>query len=91
MGEEVDSKKKLDQRKKELVKQKRKIDQVTDVPRKVVDEHKEKWRQVSQGSEQRRQWAEENEHLRIVINSRAKMEDTMRPKTNSNDFGVFWN
>ena len=38
----VDSKKKLDQRKSELVKQMRKIDEFTDVPQNVVDELKEK-------------------------------------------------
>ena len=38
----VDSKKKLDQRKRELVKQMRKIDEFTDVPQNVVDELKEK-------------------------------------------------
>ena len=38
VDEEVDGKKKLDQRKKELVKQLRKIEEFTDVPRKVVDE-----------------------------------------------------
>ena len=51
---EVDSKKNLDQRKKDLFKQVRKIDEFTDMPRKVVDEHEEKWRQELQEIEQRR-------------------------------------
>ena len=38
----VDSKKKLDQRKRELVKQMRKIDEFTDVHQNVVDELQEK-------------------------------------------------
>ena len=38
----VNSKKKLDQRKRELVKQMRMIDEFTDVPQNVVDELKEK-------------------------------------------------
>ena len=48
VGGEVDSKKKLDQRMKELVKQLRNIDEFTDVPRIVADEQKEKWRQELQ-------------------------------------------
>ena len=51
---EVDSKKKLDQRKKELVKQVRKIDEFTCNPRNVVGEQKEKGRQELQDIEHRR-------------------------------------
>ena len=42
------------QRKKELVTQMRKIDVSTDMLGKVVDEHKEKWRQELQDIERRR-------------------------------------
>ena len=49
-----DSKKQSDQRKKEQVKQMRKIDEFADTLRNVVDEQKEKWRQELQDIEQRR-------------------------------------
>ena len=55
VDEEVDSKKNLAQRKKELVKQLlRKIDEFTDMPRNVGDMLKEKWQQELQDIEQRR-------------------------------------
>ena len=80
----MDSKKKLDQRKRELVKQMRKIDEFTDVPQNVVDELKEKvatrtarYRaKTKKCNENMGKSAEGNEKLRIVVeNSQAKMED----------------
>ena len=53
VDEEVDSKKKLDQREKELQKQFRKIDEFPDRSRGVVDQYKEKWQQELQDIEQR--------------------------------------
>ena len=53
VDEEVDSKKKLDQREKELQKQLWKIDEFPDGSRGVVDEYKEKWQQELQDIEQR--------------------------------------
>ena len=38
---EVDDKKKLDQRMRKLIKQMRRIDEFADMPRNVVDEHRE--------------------------------------------------
>ena len=52
--EEVDTKKKLDQRKKQLQKQLRDIEKFTDMCQSVVDEHKEKWQQELQDTEQKR-------------------------------------
>ena len=54
VDEEVDSKKKLDQRKKELLRQLRKLDKFTDVPRNVGDVLKEKWQQELEDIEPRR-------------------------------------
>ena len=54
VDEEVDSKKKLDQRRNELQKQLRKIKKFTDVSQSVVDEYKEKWQQDLHHIEQRR-------------------------------------
>ena len=42
---ELDSKTKLDQRKRELVKQMQKIDEITDLPQDLVHERKKMWRQ----------------------------------------------
>ena len=53
-GEMMDIKKKLDQRKRETVKQMRRIDDVTDLSQDFVDERKDMWRQELQQIEQRR-------------------------------------
>ena len=50
----MDSKKKLDQRKREIVKQLRKIDEVQELPQDTVDEQKVVWRQQLKHIEQRR-------------------------------------
>ena len=54
VDEEADSKKKLDQRKKEFEKQLRKIDAFPDMPQSVVFGPKEKWQEELQDIEQRR-------------------------------------
>ena len=76
----VNSKKKLDQRKRELVKQMRKIDEFTDVPQNVVDELKEKVATRMQDIEQRRNsamriWVSRLKKTNVVENSQAKMDD----------------
>ena len=55
-GEEIDSKKKLDHRKKEPFKQLRNIDEFTYMPGNAVDEHKENWRHELQDIERRRNY-----------------------------------
>ena len=54
MGGELDSKKKLEQQKREIVKQMRKVDEITDLPQDLFDERQEMWRQNLQEIEQRR-------------------------------------
>ena len=54
MDEEVDSKKKLDQRKKELQKQLRNVERFTGMPQDIQDVLREKWQQELQDIEQRR-------------------------------------
>ena len=54
VDEDVDSKKKLDQRKKELQKQLRDVQRSTDTPQDMQDMLKEKWQHELQDIERRR-------------------------------------
>ena len=54
VGEEVDSKEKLEQRKKELLKQLRNINEGLDMPQATQETLREKWQQELQDIEQRR-------------------------------------
>ena len=54
VASDLNSKKKKDQRKREIVKQLRKIDESTDLPQELVGQRKEMWRQEMHDIEQRR-------------------------------------
>ena len=81
IDEEVDSKKKLDQRKKELQKKMRNISECPDVPQDIREVLKEKWQQELQDIETKAELSHAREHQRMQ--KRSQKLQTCRTKRSS--------